>query len=209
MVEVIRGLPLIGATVRCVTTSRRPVPADRLFQMWHTGGPRRSSARAVPSHHPHNELSYSPRGTSATQPFCEGPYEENSRYRDFMGWTVPWYSGAAGLREPVVGNRTSASGSPISATVTRSTRPTGPTGRAQRTDGSLVRTAGSDRLPAGRSSGRKSPGGLAAAMGSKSASFRLDGPPTPSGHGSRRSNDDLGAMPDGLDCVFCALHAGG
>ena len=24
--------------------------------------------------------------------FCEGPYEESSRYRDFMGWTVPWYS---------------------------------------------------------------------------------------------------------------------
>jgi Bacterial protein of unknown function (DUF899) len=24
--------------------------------------------------------------------FCQGPYEESSRYRDFMGWTVPWYS---------------------------------------------------------------------------------------------------------------------
>jgi predicted dithiol-disulfide oxidoreductase (DUF899 family) len=24
--------------------------------------------------------------------FCEGPYEESVRYRDFMGWTVPWYS---------------------------------------------------------------------------------------------------------------------
>ena len=23
---------------------------------------------------------------------CQGPYEESSRYRDFMGWTVPWYS---------------------------------------------------------------------------------------------------------------------
>lgn len=24
--------------------------------------------------------------------FCEGPYEESARYRDFMGWDVPWYS---------------------------------------------------------------------------------------------------------------------
>src|SRR5919199_1463603 len=24
--------------------------------------------------------------------FCEGPYAESARYRDFMGWTMPWYS---------------------------------------------------------------------------------------------------------------------
>jgi predicted dithiol-disulfide oxidoreductase (DUF899 family) len=24
--------------------------------------------------------------------FCQGPYEESVRYRDFMGWTMPWYS---------------------------------------------------------------------------------------------------------------------
>ncbi len=24
--------------------------------------------------------------------FCQGPYDENVRYRDFMGWDVPWYS---------------------------------------------------------------------------------------------------------------------
>jgi predicted dithiol-disulfide oxidoreductase (DUF899 family) len=24
--------------------------------------------------------------------FCQGPYDESSRYRDFMGWEVPWYS---------------------------------------------------------------------------------------------------------------------
>lgn len=23
---------------------------------------------------------------------CQGPYEESLRYRDFMGWTMPWYS---------------------------------------------------------------------------------------------------------------------
>jgi len=24
--------------------------------------------------------------------FCQGPYEESARYRDFMGWQMPWYS---------------------------------------------------------------------------------------------------------------------
>jgi hypothetical protein len=24
--------------------------------------------------------------------FCQGPYDESSRYRDFMGWDMPWYS---------------------------------------------------------------------------------------------------------------------
>jgi predicted dithiol-disulfide oxidoreductase (DUF899 family) len=38
------------------------------------------------------ELSYlHARGiTYAT--FCQGPYEESVRYRNFMGWDMPWYS---------------------------------------------------------------------------------------------------------------------
>ena len=24
--------------------------------------------------------------------FCQGPYEESAKYRDFMGWKMPWYS---------------------------------------------------------------------------------------------------------------------
>lgn len=24
--------------------------------------------------------------------FCQGPYDESARYRDFMGWELPWYS---------------------------------------------------------------------------------------------------------------------
>jgi predicted dithiol-disulfide oxidoreductase (DUF899 family) len=29
--------------------------------------------------------------------FCQGPYEESRRYRDFMGWDVPWYSAQPSL----------------------------------------------------------------------------------------------------------------
>jgi predicted dithiol-disulfide oxidoreductase (DUF899 family) len=39
-----------------------------------------------------NELSYLNSRDVSYATFCQGPYEESSRYRDFMGWTVPWYS---------------------------------------------------------------------------------------------------------------------
>lgn len=38
------------------------------------------------------ELSYLHSRDVTYATFCEGPYEESARYRDFMGWNVPWYS---------------------------------------------------------------------------------------------------------------------
>ena len=32
--------------------------------------------------------------------FCQGPYEESARYRDFMGWQMPWYSAQELARHP-------------------------------------------------------------------------------------------------------------
>jgi predicted dithiol-disulfide oxidoreductase (DUF899 family) len=29
--------------------------------------------------------------------FCQGPYDESVRYRDFMGWKIPWYSAQVSL----------------------------------------------------------------------------------------------------------------
>jgi predicted dithiol-disulfide oxidoreductase (DUF899 family) len=37
--------------------------------------------------------------------FCQGPYEESARYRDFMGWQAPWYSAAASLDALLVGRQ--------------------------------------------------------------------------------------------------------
>jgi predicted dithiol-disulfide oxidoreductase (DUF899 family) len=36
--------------------------------------------------------------------FCQGPYEESARYRDFMGWQMPWYSAQDSL-EPLLAGR--------------------------------------------------------------------------------------------------------
>jgi predicted dithiol-disulfide oxidoreductase (DUF899 family) len=38
------------------------------------------------------ELSYLHSRDITYAVFCQGPYAESSRYRDFMGWQVPWYS---------------------------------------------------------------------------------------------------------------------
>jgi predicted dithiol-disulfide oxidoreductase (DUF899 family) len=36
--------------------------------------------------------------------FCQGPYRQSVRYRDFMGWTVPWYSAEDSL-DALLGGR--------------------------------------------------------------------------------------------------------
>jgi len=37
--------------------------------------------------------------------FCQGPYEESVRYREFMGWDMPWYSAQAAVDELLVGRQ--------------------------------------------------------------------------------------------------------
>jgi len=37
--------------------------------------------------------------------FGHGPYEESARYRDFMGWEVPWYSAKDSLDTLLVGRQ--------------------------------------------------------------------------------------------------------
>jgi predicted dithiol-disulfide oxidoreductase (DUF899 family) len=44
-----------------------------------------------------SELSYLHSRDITYAALCQGPYEESIRYRDFMGWDVPWYSAQASL----------------------------------------------------------------------------------------------------------------
>jgi len=37
--------------------------------------------------------------------FCQGPYGESSRYRDFMGWDMPWYSAQDSLGALLAGRQ--------------------------------------------------------------------------------------------------------
>ena len=95
MVEVDPQTPLIGAD--------GPVPLIDIFDgrsqliayflMWHTGKPAAEQCEGCTFNTAQiNELSYLNSRDVSYATFCHGPYEESSRYRDFMGWTFPWYS---------------------------------------------------------------------------------------------------------------------
>ena len=51
------------------------------------------------------ELSYIHARDVTFAVFCQGPYEESARYRDFMGWEMPWYSALGSLDTLLVGRR--------------------------------------------------------------------------------------------------------
>lgn len=76
------------------------------YFMWHQGGPAKDQCQGctwVTSHM--NELSYLHARDVTFAVLCQGPYEESVRYRDFMGWQMPWYSAFDSLETLLVGRR--------------------------------------------------------------------------------------------------------
>ena len=51
------------------------------------------------------ELSYLHSRDITYAVFCQGPYDESIRYRDFMGWDMPWYSAQDSLDALLVGRQ--------------------------------------------------------------------------------------------------------
>jgi predicted dithiol-disulfide oxidoreductase (DUF899 family) len=52
-----------------------------------------------------SELSYLHSRDITFAVLCQGPLDESIRYRDFMGWTMPWYSAQDSLETLLVGPR--------------------------------------------------------------------------------------------------------
>jgi len=95
MVEVDASLPLTGPngplTLLEAFEERRQLIA--YYFMWHAGHPAAEQCEGctwVASQV--HELSYLRSRDITYAVFCQGPYDESVRYRDFMGWDVPWYS---------------------------------------------------------------------------------------------------------------------
>jgi predicted dithiol-disulfide oxidoreductase (DUF899 family) len=95
MVEVDPTTKLIGrngpVTLLDAFEGRRMLIA--YYFMWHTGHPAPEQCEGctwVTSQV--RELSYIHSRDVTFAVFCQGPYPESARYRDFMGWEVPWYS---------------------------------------------------------------------------------------------------------------------
>ena len=95
MVEVDPGLALTGpggpVTLLDAFEGRRQLVA--YYFMWHDGHPAPEQCEgctwcatqvAEQSYLQSRDITYAI--------FCQGPYAESARYREFMGWTMPWYS---------------------------------------------------------------------------------------------------------------------
>src|ERR1700733_5554871 len=106
MVEVDGTTPLIGergkVTVLDAFEGRRMLIA--YYFMWHNGRPAEEQCEGctwVTSQV--RELSYITVRDVTYATFCQGPYQESVRYRDFMGWKMPWYSAQDSLDTLLVG----------------------------------------------------------------------------------------------------------
>lgn len=95
MVEVDPQTPLIGASgpVPLIDVFDGRSQLIAYFQMWHTGQPAAQQCEGCTFSTTHiTELSYLHSRDVSYATFCEGPWDESSRYHDFMGWTTPFYT---------------------------------------------------------------------------------------------------------------------
>jgi predicted dithiol-disulfide oxidoreductase (DUF899 family) len=109
MVEVDAAIPLIGkdgtVTLLDAFEGRRMLLA--YYFMWHTGHPAPEQCEGCTWVSTQvRELSYIHARDVTYATFCQGPFEESFRYRNFMGWEMPWYSAPpASLKLLLVGRR--------------------------------------------------------------------------------------------------------
>ena len=79
------------------------------FHMWHDGQPAADQCEGCTFFTGQaRELSYLHSRDVTYATFCEGPYDESARYRDFMGWDMPWYSARDSSDALLAGRRDSA-----------------------------------------------------------------------------------------------------
>jgi predicted dithiol-disulfide oxidoreductase (DUF899 family) len=108
MVAANASTPLIGergqVTLLDTFEGRRILIA--YYFMWHTGhaAPEQCEGCTWVTSQV-RELSYIHSRDATFAVFCQGPYQESARYRDFMGWQMPWYSAQNSLDTLLVGRR--------------------------------------------------------------------------------------------------------
>jgi predicted dithiol-disulfide oxidoreductase (DUF899 family) len=108
MVEVDASLALTGPrgplTLLEAFEGRRQLIA--YYFMWHTGHPAAEQCEGCTWVTTQvTELSYLHSRDITYAVFCQGPYAESARYRDFMGWDMPWYSALPSLDTLLAGRQ--------------------------------------------------------------------------------------------------------
>jgi predicted dithiol-disulfide oxidoreductase (DUF899 family) len=125
MVEVDASLTLVGengpVTSLDVFEGRQQLIA--FYFMWWTGHPTAEQCEGCTFFNGQvRELAYLHSRDITYATLCQGPYDASVRYRDFMGWDVPWCPGTAASR----------------ATRGASTDDPPPSGRASKPDGTTT-----------------------------------------------------------------------
>ncbi|WP_433212677.1 DUF899 family protein [Dactylosporangium sp. CS-047395] len=110
-----RRLPMVEVDpALTVTGPDGPVPLLDVFEgrrqliayyfMWRPGEPAADQCEGCTWCNTHvAELAYLHTRNITYAVFAQGPYPESRRYRDFMGWTMPWYSALPSLDRLLVG----------------------------------------------------------------------------------------------------------
>jgi len=110
MVEVDANLELIGpngpVTLLDAFEGRRQLIA--YYFMWHHGHSAAEQCEGCTFYTTQvAELSYLHSRDITYAVLCQGPYDESIRYKEFMGWDMPWYSAQASLDALLVGRQVS------------------------------------------------------------------------------------------------------
>jgi predicted dithiol-disulfide oxidoreductase (DUF899 family) len=95
MVEVDGATPLMGdrGTVTLLDTFEGRRLLIAYYFMWHAGRPAPEQCEGCTLYTSQvRELSFIHSRDVTYATFCQGPFQESARYRDFMGWEMPWYS---------------------------------------------------------------------------------------------------------------------
>jgi predicted dithiol-disulfide oxidoreductase (DUF899 family) len=108
MVELDPAIPLTGpdgpVTLLEAFEGRRQLIT--YYFMWHDGHPAAQQCEGCTWNNTQvGELSYLHSRDITYAVFCQGPYPASARYRDFMGWEMPWYSARESLGALLAGRQ--------------------------------------------------------------------------------------------------------
>ncbi len=109
MVEVDPALPLIGKTgqITLLDAFEGRTQLIAYYFMWHQGHPAAEQCEGCTFYTTQiGELSHLQSRDITFAVLCQGPYDESVRYRDFMGWNLPWYSAQPSLGQLFAGRET-------------------------------------------------------------------------------------------------------
>jgi predicted dithiol-disulfide oxidoreductase (DUF899 family) len=232
MVEVDPQTPLTGAggPVPLIDVFDGRSQLIAYFHMWHPGRPAAEQCEGCTFNTSHvTELGYLHARDVSYAVFSEGSYEESSRYRDFMGYPVPWYAVPPGSVDRLIADRyfgIVASYLRDGDRVYETYWTSGRGNEAMAPSYGLL-----DRTVYGRQEiWEDSPEGWPQRWGSKGGQFRMDtaglseradAAEEAIRHGAHHGrpmaqqsrieaghDDDLGPLPDGWTACPCPLHPG-